>query len=98
MKIIAVIFFLLFSINSFSQENANLLLQKAITQYEKQEYIKAIKFCDEALAIDTLLSDAYIYRAVCKSIINDTKGGLADLNKVISFDSKMLKHIEIEQS
>lgn len=90
MKILSVIFFL-FTINSFSQENANLLLQKAITQYEKQEYIKAIKFCDEALAIDTILSDAYIYRAVCKSITNDIKGGLADLNKVISFDSKNAK-------
>ena len=83
MKRIAQIFIITFLLFGCKSERANKYYEIAYDLEEKDKYEEAIKYLDKAIEINPKFEQAYLDRAIDKSIIGDYEGAIIDLDKLI---------------
>jgi tetratricopeptide (TPR) repeat protein len=67
----------------FAQRNVDLMLGKTQQMIISEDYINAIKNCNEIIVLKPYLFEPYYFRGVSKFYLEDFKGAESDLSKAI---------------
>ena len=80
-KIITIL--ILISLFACNADKATEFYEKAFELEEQEKYEEAIAYLDKAIQLNPLFEQAYLDRAIDKSILENYEGAIQDLNKLI---------------
>ena len=76
------------------EENSNLVqkyLDSGLLEFQRYNYIEAVKYFDSGIRIDSLYSPLYSGRGDAKAYSGDLEGALVDFNKAVDLSPNKIK-------